>query len=452
MHGVGGRLFSVCLVLALGPGLVPACAATGLEAARDEQVLKKAGLATDGANLLHFVREQTRRASSRQMAELTRQLGDRAYPVRARATAALIGAGMPALPALRRALADPDVEVRQRAERCVRAIGKGPGPAVAAAAVRRIGATGPEGACAVLLDHLPWTDGAQIGEEVLTALLKVGVRGGKADAALTAAWQAPDPERRGAAALVLARAGTADQQAALYRGLGKAPPRIRLRVAQGSILAGDRRAVPVLIDLLGEGPLELAEEAENLLWHLAGPQSPRVFLGPEPGDRRRCREGWARWWAARGDGLALAAVGDDQLFRPALHAGAAVRRFLTAWVAEDNDALRRGVVLPFFLRGVVVGERRLANYLAVVPAAWKRYQITGPVTVRVRGVDPLPHFLQGVADPETRWLVGLPRPHQVQVVHVYSNVYRGAVFVRVVGGHAQVIGLGEARPPGDMHQ
>jgi hypothetical protein len=84
--------------------------------------------------------------------------------------------------------------------------------------------------------------------------------------------------------------------------------KVRFRAAEALVRAGDQAAVPVLIALLGEGPLPLGWRAERLLALVAGPHGPAVALQGTPASRRQCRAAWERWWKANESRVDLARV------------------------------------------------------------------------------------------------------------------------------------------------
>src|SRR5215831_3371521 len=94
----------------------PAPADPGAGAA-DERLLREARVAAGGPALLDFFRNQTMTEATRAKVEaLVRQLGDPAFDRREKASAELVALGRVALPQLRQALRDADLEVRRRAE------------------------------------------------------------------------------------------------------------------------------------------------------------------------------------------------------------------------------------------------------------------------------------------------------------------------------------------------
>jgi hypothetical protein len=87
------------------------------------RTLKAKGQANDGPALLDFFRKHTLSDADRaQLAETARRLGAPAFAVREKASRDLLKAGGPALPILRAAVVDPDLEISHRAERCLAAI------------------------------------------------------------------------------------------------------------------------------------------------------------------------------------------------------------------------------------------------------------------------------------------------------------------------------------------
>jgi hypothetical protein len=87
---------------------------------------------------------------------------------------------------------------------------------------------------------------------------------------------------------------------------------VRFQVARELASAGDRQAVSVLIDLLAQLPFEQAEQAEELLYRLAGPLAPTVPLGLDASARRKCRDAWQGWWRARGEQVEMAVLKDRE--------------------------------------------------------------------------------------------------------------------------------------------
>jgi HEAT repeat protein len=265
----------------------------------DEAVLRRAGVGLEPAALIALVRNYARTdLDLAAFRTLTEQLGSEDHAVRERATQALIALGRPTLPHLRPLLDHTDLEVRRRARFCIDDVTASQDGSVALAAARHLARRGVSGAAGPLLAYLPDAD-ADTELAILAGLPAVGRIDGKPDPALIAALTDVHPAGRAAAALTLARLGAAEHA---RNALSDKDALVRLRAAQGLLAARDDKAVGALIVLLGDAPLELAWQAEELLtWAAAGPAPAQQPLGAGTAEeRRRCQDGWSAWWRARG--------------------------------------------------------------------------------------------------------------------------------------------------------
>ena len=280
--------------------------------APDEKTLQDAKIGTDGPALLEYIRRHTLSDTQRsQLAETVRQLGDNDFDEREQATATLFKAGRIAIPFLQKAVGDPDREIDRRARECLQRIESGSEQSIVFAAVRVLSARRPKDADRVLLDLLPSVADDFIEDAIVTARETVAVRAGKPSAALTAALDDKEPLRRGAAAQVIAYLCPADRPAAVKR-LADADPRVRQRAAAALARVGDKRAVPVLVELLTEGSPDVAWRAENLLLRLAVDQTPAVTLDVATTEKRqKCRDAWAAWWTANETKVDLTLLGRE---------------------------------------------------------------------------------------------------------------------------------------------
>jgi len=285
--------------------LVLAPAARADEPALDvsnEATLKGAGIGTDGPALLDFFRKRTlSRDQQAKLPETVRRLGNDSFAVREKASADLMAAGLFAVPLLQAVLQDPDPEIARRAELCLKHIQGGTETHLVQVAAALLAARRPAGATEVVLNYLPCVDDAEIEEQLLATLAGAGVKDGKADPLLAKALTDGVPARRSAAAFVLGQLRDTGQRAAVLPLLADPDPKVVLRAAQGLVTAGEKQAVPALINLLDAAPVELAWQAEELLGRIAGEQAPAVTVGSgdTPG-RRKCRQAWEGWWQERG--------------------------------------------------------------------------------------------------------------------------------------------------------
>src|SRR5262245_16951679 len=132
-----GRLHPLplaAILLALGPA-APDRAAEPDRVKADEQLLKDARVASDGPALLEFFRKRTIDvADEAKMRALVRQLGDDDFDVRESASAQLTALGAVAVPLLKQAMKDTDIEVARRAQNCLQQIERGQTSGLLAAA------------------------------------------------------------------------------------------------------------------------------------------------------------------------------------------------------------------------------------------------------------------------------------------------------------------------------
>src|SRR5438128_5956941 len=116
------RAVGLCVMCLLG-WTGSACAQRQEEL--DEQLLKRAGVATDNAGLLDFFRKRSRKDGEREkLLALVGQLGSKVFREREQAARALVSQGPVALPFLKTGLKSADLETQVRADRCVREIEK----------------------------------------------------------------------------------------------------------------------------------------------------------------------------------------------------------------------------------------------------------------------------------------------------------------------------------------
>ncbi len=282
-----------------------------------ERSLKEAGVSTDGAGLLAYIRRHTLSDEDQQrLVAAVRQLGAGEFEDREKASRQLVAAGRVALPLLRPALHDRDLEVARRARRCLEEIEQGPTLSLMAQAARLVAERRPAGAVPVLLAYLPCIDDDAVEEAFFAALDAVGMPGGKADPTLVTALTDRHPIRRAAAAHALGQAPAAAVRRPVVALLGDADPRVRFEAASSLVRAGHREAVPALAGLLTEAPLALAFQAESILFWAAGDGGPEAALGPgDVASRRKSRDAWEAWWKGNGDKVDLSRLQGEEPVR-----------------------------------------------------------------------------------------------------------------------------------------
>lgn len=273
-----------------------------------EKALRKAGAATDGAGLLKFLRARTLNEDQRKaLADTVRALGASEYAEREKASRELATLGRIALPYLRPAVHDPDLEIARRARICVERIQRSPDPALPALAALLLRERQPAGAVSALLDYLPNVENEAGEETCLDVLRTVGWRAGRADPALLAALTDRRPLSRAAAAHVLGRGEDAAIRRRVALLLADAEARVRFESAAALARFGEKKAIAVLLALLEEGPFALACHAEYLLRFLAKERGPDASLDKdERAVRGACRTAWEAWWKKEGEGVEFA--------------------------------------------------------------------------------------------------------------------------------------------------
>lgn len=279
----------------------------------DLKLLADAGLPTDdGPALLdYFRRRAVTDADRAAIDQLVRQLGSPKFELRERASAKLVEFGASAVVQLRQAETNPDVEIARRAERCLAAIEKVPGTALSSAVARRVAKLKPPGAVGVLLAYMPAAEDEVVADELRDAIAALAATDGQPDPVLNRSLNDPSPVIRAAAAEALIRTGRPDATVEARKLMADFDAEVRLRVTLALVtVARDKTAVPALIELLAELPQGSGWKAEAVLVRLAGELAPAEALAADEASRRRCRDAWGKWWAAHGQTVDLAKLGN----------------------------------------------------------------------------------------------------------------------------------------------
>ncbi len=441
-------LLGAFLALVAAAGTAPGAAQPAdTDTTADEALLRAGQVAVDGPGLVEFFRKQvaTNDAEENRIAALVRQLADKTFRVRDRAAADLLELGPKALPALRTAMKGGDLEVQRRAARCVEVITRRRSPDLIAAAARLLKVRRAEGACAALLAYLPGAEEGAAEEEVRGSLAALAVREGKPDPSLAPALGDRFPARRAVAALVLGQLGT-DEQRQTVRKLAEwdPVPVVRLRAAQGLLAAGDRAGVAGLLSVLREGPLALAEEAEDLLLALAGKTASLAPLAEKT--RPDLHRQWRAWWEENRNTLQIARTGAELAqSTPMARAGAAVRRFLTAYFSGDADTFVKVSSVPFLILDGATCKTKKQFDDTLLSLVKSRAAAKKTGTVEIRRVMRLEEYAKNAGERARRELEPL-RASGVRVVLIRGNeeahTFHRAFVVRLSGTEATVIGVG----------
>src|SRR5207249_1281321 len=154
--------------------------------------------------------------------------------------------GTLSLPALHSARKNRDLEIADRASKCIRQITEPRLPHVLNAAVRRVVRQRAEGAAATLLRFLPYAVEQSLQEEVWFGLDAMAKEQKALDPAFQATLRDKVAVRRAAAAYILGRRGKEREQQLARKALADSDPGVRLRAAQGLLARQDKAGVAVL--------------------------------------------------------------------------------------------------------------------------------------------------------------------------------------------------------------
>lgn len=260
----------------------------------------------DGSTLLAAIRKRTPNPDDRdKIRDLLENLASGDFATRETASKELFDLGRRALPQLRKAAENKDVEVARRAKWLVDRIEEDPAHHLPLAALRLLGLRKPSGAVEALLAYLPYSEDENRTKETRSSLAALSLQEGKLNAALVRALDDDNLEMRATAAEALIEGGGEAGRNAVRKMLRDKAALVRMRVGLAMALARDKEGVPVLIDLLTVLPSEHIGQIEEALYELAGDTAPTVTLGKDASEKRKCRDAWLAWWKVNADRVDL---------------------------------------------------------------------------------------------------------------------------------------------------
>ncbi len=272
----------------------------------------------DDKQLLDEFRSRTLTEEERVRAlEWIGKFNDSSADVRAKAAESLIGMGPHVASLLRQTIerreAGPNNErLVELAQQCLAAIEGGSGKPLPEATTRLLALRRPRGTIETLLAYVPFAESDTIATQLVEVLASAGCLQGKGDPALVRALGDKLSERRAAAAMALCQGKANDELPAVRKLLSDADMTVRLRVAVALAHLGDKSAVPTLITLLGDLPLDQVWEAEDLLSALAGEKAPNQHVGTDKASRTATVKAWKDWWAKEEKNVDLAILNDPE--------------------------------------------------------------------------------------------------------------------------------------------
>lgn len=265
--------------------------AVAREKARDAWA--KWWLDTEGTGLLDEIKKRTlSEADLERTQKLIEKLGDDSFDDRQKAENELKKTGAKILPLLRLARTNADLEIRNRAAKCVEAIEMDKSPPLSITTPRLIALRKPKGAVETIIAYMPFADDEAMAEEMQQALNAVAYVGGKANPELVKATQEKAAARRAAAGVALCAGPLTDYMPEVRKLLTDKDAAVRGRVALALAGAKESEAVPVLIKSLEDAPADVIERADDYLGRLARDTAPKEL----PDDGKKRAEVWAKWW------------------------------------------------------------------------------------------------------------------------------------------------------------
>ena len=313
----------------------------------DLALMREVGAPTDGPALLNWLHNRLPADDdAERIAELVRQLGDRQFGVRDRASREIVALGPKAVPALKKAIDDTNAEIRSRARASLHAI-DAQTPAWPSVAIR-LREEHPTGSVAALLRFLAIADD-ETEDAILAALHALSRHGGRLDPVLIEALRDIDAVKRAAAAIVVGQARQASGRELLLPLLKDADPRVRLQAATGILWCGERSAAAVLPELL-ESPAA-AERATAVLEVLAGSGAPPGATAKTAAERRKAWSDFCRDHADTLDVAGLAELMPGQ--NVTIRAKKVAEKFIASWQHNDGPGLLGSTSAPFYSAGQV---------------------------------------------------------------------------------------------------
>jgi HEAT repeat protein len=428
----------------------------------DQGLFETHKLPADDAGLLAFFRKRTlSEADQARLKDLVADLGSKIFRKRGHATRALIAAGSPALPFLRAGLTSADVEIATRARACITEIETGPGKALASAGARQLLRRAPAQGLETLLGYIPFADNDDVEQEVLHALCALAVREVQVSPSLFKALGDGKPARRSAAAHVLGRVAGHDDCKPVRALLADVDPKVRFQAVQVALASRDKAAIPVLVALLDEGPLELGQKAEDLLGTITGAQPTKGELTADKTARKNARTAWSAWWQANQAKVNLASAVPDTPLARAEKARKVCLQTLDAMVQLNVAGFKKNLKYPFYMEGMsptgeglIKGPEQIDQFFKMLEGIKEFKQQIKQMTFKVTHVGRLEEYLE-VAQPREKGFLDKLRKPEMYIVYI-SLFQRGvaqpggggAMFVRLTGGRAYIVGLGNPRPKG----
>ncbi len=301
----------------------------------DKKALEKADVhlletakfpSTDTKYLIDFVQKRTMTEHEKiEIGATIQQLGSDSFRARTVATRKLISRGPVVCELLKEAQGHSDLEVANRAKKCLEAINEKRYPChVPGTVVRLLGRRAPVGAAKPLLHHVPHAENLDVIQETKTALVSIAKKHAKAREVLRKGLQHHDPKIRAMAGFAYVLASP-NRDAKIVAKLRKdASPVVRVELGKALAYVGDGSGVATIIQTFPElNDLE-ALRAEDWL-HKVGQRHnpPTLYVGKTTKEKTAAQKAWMTWWENNQKKVSLA-----NLTLPASTRGPTVMIFL----------------------------------------------------------------------------------------------------------------------------
>ena len=365
----------------------------------DESVLGAARLPATDKAILNFFQKRSQLPPGRAAIEqLARALGSNNPAEADDAHAELLGIGPAVVSVLREVANRVDlVRASNRAKQILLMIEGPQADRLPMDAARLLASRKSPGAAEALLGYLPVADNDQVFEGIVSALVSLSFRDGKADPAVLAALKSPKAFTRAAAARALCQTGGVPCWKAVRPLLADSDPTVRFQVAAALADAHDGQAIPVLIECLSDGSPAVAVRAEAYLVLLAGEWAVHAPRGSDVVARELRRAVWAAWWANTGGELLLRELKAQILTDEELDRAQDLLRKLEAAQVETARTASHGLmemgprVGPLVRRALQQVDKRLnpgpALWLEGIAQEFSRSRLPEPLFRMLRCAD-----------------------------------------------------------------
>ncbi|MGF1582915.1 MAG: hypothetical protein ACFCD0_26640 [Gemmataceae bacterium] len=306
----------------------------------DEHLLKIAKFSsTDTQTLLEFVKKRTLTEHEKiEIGATIQNLGADSFRARTVATRKLISRGPVISRLLKEAITHSDLEISNRAKKCLDAIGeKRPPHNTPATVIRLLGRRAPLEATEILLHHVPYAENLDVIQETKTALVKIAKSNPKAREILKKNLNHFTSEVRAVAGFAYVLSSRKVDPTVVTQLRLDRSALVQMEVGKALAYSADKTGVQTVIQSLSGLDDLNALQAEDWLHQVGQGQSPpKLFVGKTKEERKAAQDVWAKWWSENQKKVPL-----SQLKLPVSTRGPTVVIFLDNNKVQEIDAGNR---------------------------------------------------------------------------------------------------------------